>query len=58
MPGKWSGTFVREGEKSFWNVDVPGDTVVIELGDEDYSRLVLTVDNPRELVDAINAAIQ
>ncbi|MFF2390570.1 CPBP family intramembrane glutamic endopeptidase [Agromyces sp. NPDC058104] len=55
-PGKWSGTFVRDGEKTFWNVSTPGATIVIELADERFERLVLTVNEPRRLVDAINAA--
>ena len=57
LPGKWCGTFHRDGEKSFWNVSGPDRTVVIELADEDFDRLYLTVDEPRDLVDRINAAI-
>jgi len=58
LPGKWAGTFHRAGERAFWNVSTPGETIVIELTDEHYTRLVLTVHNPREVVDAINTAIQ
>lgn len=58
IPGKWAGTFHRDGEKSFWNVSTPGETVVIELANEHYDRLILTVNDPRALVDKINAAIQ
>lgn len=58
IPGKWAGTFLRDGEKSFWNVSKPGETVVIELTNEHYDRLILTVSDPRALVDRINAAIQ
>ncbi|HZK36726.1 MAG TPA: hypothetical protein VFC57_07235 [Aeromicrobium sp.] len=57
IPGKWAGTFHRDGEKSFWNVSKAGETVVIELADEHYDRLILTVNDPRVLVDRINAAI-
>lgn len=58
VPGKWSGTFTRDGEKSFWNVSTPGDTIVIELaGEEHFQRLFLTVDEPRAVVDAINARV-
>ena len=55
IPGKWSGTFHRDGEKSFWNVSAPDRTVVVELVDEDFDRLYLTVDEPRTVVDEINA---
>ena len=58
LPGKWSGTFHREGERAFWNVSTPGETIVIELIDEHFTRLVLTVDNPQEVVDAVNAAVR
>ena len=58
IPGKWAGTFLRDGERSFWNVSKPGETVVIELANEHYDRLILTVDDPRALVDQINTAIQ
>lgn len=56
LPGKWSGTFTRDGEKSFWNVGDAARTVVVELVNEHYARLVLTVEEPRETVDRINAA--
>jgi hypothetical protein len=54
LPGKWAGTFHRDGEKSFWNVSAPDRTVVIELTGEEYKRLYLTVDDPRAVVDQIN----
>jgi len=56
LPGKTSGTFHRDGERTFWNISRPGDTVVIELVDEDFQRLVLTVDAPRDVAQAINNA--
>lgn len=58
IPGKWAGTFNKDGDKSFWNVSGPGATVVIELADEHYARLVLTVENPRSVVDTVNVAAQ
>ena len=56
VPGKWAGTFHRDGDRAFWNVSTSGETVVIELTDEHFTRLVLTVDSPRDIVDAVNAA--
>ncbi|WP_207670160.1 hypothetical protein [Orlajensenia flava] len=58
VPGKWSGTFTKDGDRSFWNVSAPGETVVVELSDEHYARLFLTVDQPRSVVDAVNLALQ
>lgn len=57
LPGKWSGTWSKDGEKHFWNVSSSMATVVVELHDEHYSRLFLTVDDPRAVVDAINARV-
>jgi len=58
VPGKWAGTFIKDGEKSFWNLSAPCATIVIELTDEHCARLVLTSTDPRDTVDAINTAIQ
>lgn len=58
VPGKWAGTFRRDGERTFWNVSRSGSTVAVQLRDERFSRLMLTVDEPREWVDRINAAIR
>lgn len=58
IPGRGGRTFNKDGDKSFWNVSAPSETVVIELLDEHFARLVLTVDQPRSVVDAINIAVQ
>ena len=57
VPGKWAGTYMEHGEKTYWNVTRPESPIVIQLKDEHYDRLVLGVKHPRELVDQINAAI-
>lgn len=57
VPGKTSGTFHRDGERTFWNTSNGRDTVVIVLRDERYHRLVLTVDDPRAVVRAVNDAM-
>ncbi len=58
IPGKAAGTFSRDGVRSFWNIGTHGSTVVVELSGERYQRLYLSVDEPRALVDTINAALQ
>lgn len=55
--GRWVGTFRKDGEKHYWCVTKGTKSIVISLKDEEVSRLFLTVDHPRELVDRINAAI-
>lgn len=57
LPWKWAGTFILEGEKSFWNVSNATSTIVIRLKDEKYAQLVLTVADPKGVVDEINRAI-
>ncbi|GAC68271.1 hypothetical protein [Gordonia soli] len=58
IPGKYAGTFHRDGERSFWNVGDPVRNVVIELdGTGKYHRLVLTVDDPAAVEKSVNAAL-
>lgn len=58
LPGKLAGTFHSGGGRQFWNVTGYGRTVVIELAPgERYERLILTVEDPRATVDAINHAV-
>lgn len=58
VPGKYAGTFHRDGEATFWNVSDPRDNVVIDLQDEKFRRLVLTVADPSAEERRINAAVQ
>lgn len=54
---KVTGTFYTNGTRQFWNVAGHGDALVIELDPaERFDRLILTVDDPAEEVDAINGA--
>ena len=59
MPGhKWTGTWRKAGERHYWNVTGGADAVVVELQEERFQRLYLSVDDPRSVVDAINAACE
>ena len=52
-----AGTYRRDGKKDFWNVSGRADIVVIQLdGSGEYDRLVLSVDDPAQVVDRINDA--
>lgn len=51
---KLAGTFHAEGGKQFWNVSGFENAVVIELSGEDYTRLVVSVDDPASSVARIN----
>lgn len=54
---KLSGVFHADGERQFWNVSGYDNAVVIELADEHYTRLILSVDDPIGTVDRINVAL-
>jgi len=51
------GSFRRDGEWTFWEARVGDRSVVIELRDERYTRLVLQVADPRAVVDQVNSAV-
>lgn len=55
--GYYAGTFVKAGEKVFYNANLKDQVVVITLRDEDYAYMVLGVENPRKLVDEINSQL-
>ena len=48
-----AGTFYQEGERVFWDVHDPEKTVVIQLRNERYARLVIEVEDPRATAAAI-----
>jgi len=51
------GTFYQHGNRVFWEVSDPAKAVVIELKDDQYSELVVQVDNPAAVVAQINQAV-
>ena len=52
-----AGTFYQEGERVFWDVHDPEKTVVIQLRDERYARLVIEVDDPPATAAAVQGAL-
>lgn len=53
-----AGTFLHRGELVFWDVHRPEQSVAIHLRHEEYSKLVVGVDDPNEVVDRIRAAVR
>ena len=51
-----AGPMVLHGRHEFWDVHFPERTVVVDLADEQYERLVIDVDDPEATAAAINAA--
>lgn len=58
IPGKYVGTFHRDGEASFWNISDRRRNVVIDFIEEEFARAILTVDDPAQAERDINSAIQ
>ncbi len=52
-----AGTYYRDGQKRFWDVTDPRRTIVVELENEEYDRLIVDVENPRETVERLDAAL-
>jgi hypothetical protein len=52
-----AGTFYLDGNRVFWDVHNPEKTIVINLHDERYNKLVVEVDDPQTAVRLIQAAL-
>lgn len=58
LPGKLAGTFHADGRRQFWNVSGYDRAIVITLDPaERFDRVVVTVDDPHAVVDAVNHAL-
>lgn len=58
MPGViTAGTFYQHGKAVFWDVHDPEHTIVIDLADERYDRLVMEVADPEGTVRQLSATI-
>ena len=54
MGSKLSGTFHADGDRQFWNVNGFESAIVVELINEDYTRIIISVDDPVSQVTQIN----
>lgn len=52
-----AGTFYQQGELVFWDVNDPKNTIVVELKDEKYKKLIVEVSNPEKEVKKINSSL-
>jgi hypothetical protein len=51
-----AGTFYQHGQRVFWDVHKPDNTIVIELRDERYNELIVEVSDPQEAIELIRTA--
>lgn len=54
----YGGTFRQDGETIFWDVRKPENTIVITVDDEEYQRLMVEVDEPKDTLRLIETAMQ
>lgn len=58
LPGRLAGTFHAAGKKQFWNISGYERAVVITFHPASrFDRVVITVDDPHGVADAINSAV-
>lgn len=58
IPGLFTaGTYYHDGRKIFWDVKAVEDAIVIDLQHDNYDQLIVEVENPAEVIAAINAAV-
>ena len=58
LPGKHVGTFLGNGQHSYWNISNRKNNVVIDLAHEGFACAVLTVKEPTATARLINDATQ
>ena len=52
-----AGTFYQDGKRIFWDVHNPDNTIVIELKDERYNKLIVEVSDPSAAVEMVRARL-
>ncbi|HEX5435607.1 MAG TPA: hypothetical protein VFW98_00505 [Gemmatimonadaceae bacterium] len=52
-----AGTFYQAGERMFWDVHHPEQTIVIELAGEHYHELVIEVQDPAAAMELLNSRL-
>jgi len=49
-----AGTYYKNGDKIFWDVCNMNKSIVVELKDENYTKLVIEVENPEDAIKELN----
>jgi hypothetical protein len=52
-----AGTFYQDGERVFWDVHHPENTIVIDLHDERFNQLIVEVADPQGAVSLIQSSL-
>lgn len=49
-----AGTFYRKGNRNFWDMMNKKNTIIVELKNNYYNKLYIEVENPKEMMNALN----
>ncbi len=52
-----AGTFYQKGEKIFWGVKNSDKSIMIDLKNNSFTRIIIEVDNPEESIKNIQASL-
>ncbi|MEO8516113.1 MAG: hypothetical protein ABI426_05175 [Flavobacterium sp.] len=61
MPGTaipWvitAGTYLKKGKRNFWDVTNKEKTIVVELKNSRFDKLIIDVENPSEAITLLNS---
>ncbi len=61
MPGThipWlitAGTFIKNGERYFWDVCKSKRSIIVELQNSSFKKLIIEVENPTESINLLNS---
>lgn len=50
-----AGTFIKSGEKNFWDVADINNCIVVELQDKSYNHIIIEVENPKEAIKLLTS---
>jgi len=45
-----AGTFYKDGNKIFWDVSNIENCIIVNLKDEEYKKLIIEVENPKDAI--------
>jgi hypothetical protein len=52
-----AGTFYQEGKKTFWDVRNPSQSIILELKDNSFSKIIVEVSDRNAIIAKIQATL-
>ena len=49
-----AGTYIKKGKRNFWDVCKKKNTIVVQLQNSSYNKLIIEVENPLETINFLN----